>query len=163
MNRTLRSLGLWLLLGMIVFSAATYLWQPQQQHRTIRYDEFWDHFQRGHMREITLWSGWRPRGHKPGEQRRSGLQDEPDIGVILDDTTACSQILRTPKVANLKVVSEPEPSALVDGRSPEPPAILLMLGSSSSSKPAAGRRQPGDVFRQEQSATAWAEQRQDHV
>ena len=138
MNRTLRSLGLWLLLGMIVFSAATYLWQPQQQHRTIRYDEFWDHFQRGHMREITLVGSEEIKGvYKPPESREEVVfrTRTSDTGVILDEY---HRMLADPseraKVANLKVVSEPEPSApwwmvVLPNLLP----ILLMLGSSSSS------------------------------
>jgi len=133
LNRTLRSLGLWLLLGLIVFSTATYLWQPQQQYKTIRYDEFWDHFQRGHMREITLIGAEEIRGvYKPPESREEVVfkTRTSDTSVILNEY---HRMLADPderaKVVNLKVVSEPEPSApwwmvILPNLLP----ILLMLG-----------------------------------
>lgn len=114
MNRTLRSLGLWLLLGLIVFSTATYLWQPQQQYRTIRYDEFWEHFQSGNVLEITLVGSEQIQGvyKLPGSRESVAFRTRTsDTGMIIQEY---HRMLADPedraKVINLRLTSEPEPS-----------------------------------------------------
>lgn len=114
MNRTLRSLGLWLLLGLIVFSTATYLWQPQQQYRTIRYDEFWEHFQNGNILEITLVGKEQIQGvyKLPGNRESVAFKTRTsDTGMIIEEY---HRMLADPqdraKVVSLRLTSEPEPS-----------------------------------------------------
>ncbi|NLH13865.1 MAG: ATP-dependent zinc metalloprotease FtsH [Firmicutes bacterium] len=114
MNRTLRSLGLWLLLGLIVFTTATYLWQPQQQYRTIRYDEFWEYFQNGYMLEVTLVGKEQIKGVYKLPMSRESVAFKTrtaDTSMIIEEY---HRMLANPseraKVSGLRLISEPEPT-----------------------------------------------------
>ncbi|HHY45955.1 MAG TPA: ATP-dependent zinc metalloprotease FtsH [Firmicutes bacterium] len=103
MNKALRTLGLWLLLGLITVSLASNMWGAREQPRSISLSQFLEKWMAGDVREL----------HIIGEHQVEGkFRDGTDFQTYAPDITLLTDRLKEkPDIfKQVEITAEPAPS-----------------------------------------------------
>ena len=103
LNRAFRTLGLWLLLGLITVSLASNMWGAREQPRTISLSQFLDRWIAGDVRELHIVGEHFVRGTL--RDGRDFQTYAPDITLLTDKLKQQPEILK-----QVEITAEPAPT-----------------------------------------------------